>query len=52
MVELERMREILVAEKNLDKSASNLVAEANAVGGRDNITVILVQVKSPATLFT
>ena len=51
MVSLERMREILVAEKNLDKSASNLVAEANAVGGRDNITVILVQVKSPATLF-
>jgi protein phosphatase len=51
MVELERMREILLAEKNLDKSASNLVAEANAVGGRDNITVILVQVKSPATLF-
>ena len=52
MVSLERMREILVAEKNLDKSSSNLVAEANAVGGRDNITVILVQVKSPATLFT
>lgn len=52
MVALERMREILLAEKNLDKSASNLVAEANAVGGRDNITVILVQVKSPATLFT
>ena len=51
MVELERMREILLAEKNLDKSASNLIAEANAVGGRDNITVILVQVKSPATLF-
>jgi protein phosphatase len=52
MVELERMREILVADKNnLDKSASDLVAEANAVGGRDNITVILVQVKSPATLF-
>ena len=52
MVSLERMREVLVAEKNLDKSASNLVAEANAVGGRDNITVILVQVKSPATLFS
>jgi protein phosphatase len=52
MVDLERMREILLADKNnLDKSASNLVAEANAVGGRDNITVILVQVKSPATLF-
>ena len=52
MVSLERMREILLADKNnLDKSASNLVAEANAVGGRDNITVILVQVKSPATLF-
>jgi protein phosphatase len=51
MVELERIREILLAEKNLDKSASNLIAEANAVGGRDNITVILVQVKSPATLF-
>lgn len=52
MVEAERIREILLADKNnLDKSASNLVAEANAVGGRDNITVILVQVKSPATLF-
>jgi serine/threonine protein phosphatase PrpC len=51
MVSLERMREILVAEKNLDKSSANLVAEANAGGGRDNITVILVQVKSPATLF-
>jgi protein phosphatase len=51
MVSLERMREILLAEKNLDKSSANLVAEANAVGGRDTITVILVQVKSPATLF-
>ncbi len=51
MVSLERMREILLAEKDLGKSSSNLVAEANEVGGRDNITVILVQVKSPATLF-
>jgi serine/threonine protein phosphatase PrpC len=51
MVSLERMCEILLAEKDLRKSSSNLVAEANEVGGRDNITVILVQVKSPATLF-
>ena len=51
MVSLERMREILVAEKDLDKAAGKLVADANAGGGRDNITVILVQVKSPASLF-
>jgi protein phosphatase len=50
MVSLERMREILVAERDLDKAAGNLVADANAGGGRDNITVILVQVKSPANL--
>ena len=50
MVSLERMREILVAEKDLDKATVNLVADANAGGGRDNITVILVQVKSPANL--
>jgi protein phosphatase len=51
MVSFERIREILLAEKNLDTSSANLVAAANEVGGRDNITVILVQVKSPATLF-
>ena len=50
MVSLERMREILLADKDLDKSSASLVAEANEVGGRDNITVILVQVKSPAAL--
>ncbi len=50
MVSLERMRDILVAEKDLDKAAGDLVAEANAGGGRDNITVVLVQVKSPANL--
>ncbi|MEO7327623.1 MAG: PP2C family serine/threonine-protein phosphatase [Minicystis sp.] len=42
------MRDILVAEKDLNKAAAQLIATANAKGGRDNITVILIQVKSPA----
>ena len=42
------MRDILLAEKDLNKAAAQLIATANAKGGRDNITVILIQVKSPA----
>jgi serine/threonine protein phosphatase PrpC len=42
------IRDILVAEKDLNKAAAKLVATANEKGGRDNITVILIQVKSPA----
>jgi protein phosphatase len=48
MVSDAAMRDILIAEKDLNKAAAALIATANAKGGRDNITVILIQVKSPA----
>lgn len=44
MVFEEEIREILQNGESLDTKASSLVALANAKGGRDNISVLLVQV--------
>jgi protein phosphatase len=44
------IQEILNQEPDLSKAVQKLVERANAKGGRDNITVILVQVKDPKGL--
>ena len=44
------IQQILLDEPDLNKAVQNLVERANARGGRDNITVILVQVKDPKGL--
>jgi protein phosphatase len=41
MVRQERMREIVTGSDSLARAADRLVAEANEMGGRDNITVVL-----------
>ncbi|APR77475.1 Protein serine/threonine phosphatase PrpC, regulation of stationary phase [Minicystis rosea] len=41
------IQQILLEEPDLNKAVQKLVERANARGGRDNITVILVQVKDP-----
>jgi serine/threonine protein phosphatase PrpC len=46
----EMMREILLREGDIDHAASALIDAANARGGRDNITVILIRVDEPASL--
>ncbi len=49
MVQLPEIQAVLEREHDLDAAASTLIASANAAGGRDNVTVILVRVdKSPA----
>ena len=40
----ERIREILTSNDDLDAASAALVAEANAHGGPDNITVVLIEV--------
>jgi protein phosphatase len=50
MVPDKDIQDILVAEPDLDQAVHKLVEQANARGGRDNITVILVQVKDPKGL--
>ena len=50
MVPDEEIQGILNEQPDLDKAVSGLVARANARGGRDNITVVLVQVKDPKGL--
>ena len=50
MVTDEDIQGILNAEPDLGKAVQKLVERANARGGRDNITVILVQVKDPKGL--
>lgn len=44
------IQQTLVDEPDLAKAVKTLVDKANARGGRDNITVILVQVKDPKGL--
>ena len=46
MVPDERMRDVLLAEKDLPTAVDQLVEIANESGGRDNITVILVEVQT------
>jgi serine/threonine protein phosphatase PrpC len=50
MVSDENIRDILLEERNLQRATEKLVSRANAVGGRDNITVILIEVRSPVDL--
>jgi protein phosphatase len=50
MVPEEQIESILVGEPDLDRAVSRLVEQANLHGGRDNITVILVQVKDVRAL--
>ncbi len=45
MVTDERIAEILAKEPELQKAAQQLIDEANANGGVDNITVGLVRIK-------
>jgi protein phosphatase len=44
MVREERVQEILAESKPLDETVDRLVDEANRMGGRDNITVVLFRV--------
>jgi PPM family protein phosphatase len=41
MVRQDRMQEIVASSPSLETAADRLVAEANEMGGRDNITVVL-----------
>jgi serine/threonine protein phosphatase PrpC len=50
MVPDDQIQAIMNEEGDLEKVVHNLVERANARGGRDNITVILVQVKDPKGL--
>lgn len=47
MVEPKQILEILEAEKEPGRAVERLVATANANGGKDNVTVIVVRVDSP-----
>jgi protein phosphatase len=49
MVSDDEIRDILLDERNLQRATERLVARANDVGGRDNITVILIEVRSPTS---
>ncbi len=46
------MNNILCSEKGLQTKAENLVSAANDAGGKDNITVVLVQNDKPVTVHT
>jgi serine/threonine protein phosphatase PrpC len=50
MTSNEAIREILVSEPDPQKASRLLIEKANAGGGRDNITVILVRVSDPKDL--
>ena len=47
MVNDARMAEILAAEPDLEQACEKLIDEANANGGNDNVTVVLVRVEEP-----
>jgi protein phosphatase len=47
MISMDAIRETLLLEQGIDEGVAQLIGQANARGGKDNITVILVQVKSP-----
>ncbi|WP_438020259.1 PP2C family serine/threonine-protein phosphatase [Sorangium sp. So ce315] len=46
----EAIRDVLLAEPDPEKASQALIEKANAGGGRDNITVILVRVSDPKDL--
>ena len=43
MVKEEEITQILASETDIDEKAASLVERANANGGRDNITVIVIE---------
>ena len=45
----DRIRDIIIAGEDLDGVATSLVEEANAHGGPDNITVVLIEITGVAT---
>jgi PPM family protein phosphatase len=45
MISEERIAEILGADDHLEQAAAQLIEEANAAGGRDNITVVLFRLE-------
>jgi serine/threonine protein phosphatase PrpC len=45
MVPEERIEQILASAAGLDRAAQALIDEANAAGGRDNITVVLARIE-------
>ncbi|MDE3133697.1 MAG: Stp1/IreP family PP2C-type Ser/Thr phosphatase [Acidobacteriota bacterium] len=45
MLSEQRVAELLLEAQDLDEAADRLIAEANAAGGRDNITVVLFRVE-------
>ena len=49
MVAHERIREVLLKEEDAEAAVYGLIEEANDAGGRDNVTVLLAKVSSPAT---
>lgn len=48
MIPEKQVAEVLQQEPDLDRAAERLIAEANAAGGRDNITVILFRLEEVA----
>jgi protein phosphatase len=42
-----QIAEVLLTERDLGRAARRLVQHANALGGDDNITVVLVRVAEP-----
>jgi protein phosphatase len=47
MLKDEEIRAVLLASPDAEEAAAALVARANAEGGRDNITVLVVQIQQP-----
>jgi|SRR5579884_182772 len=45
MISEERIAEILAAQADLERAGAQLIEEANAAGGRDNITVVLCRLE-------
>jgi protein phosphatase len=50
MVPDDGIRDVVLAAPNIEKACQDLIAAANARGGKDNITVILVRIDEPAQL--
>jgi PPM family protein phosphatase len=48
MISEKQVAAVLKEEPNLDRAAEQLIAEANAAGGRDNITVVLFRLEDVA----
>lgn len=47
MISDNEIRDVLIAQTSAEDAASMLVARANAEGGRDNVTALVIQVEHP-----